>query len=627
MDGNISIYYKGDISKREDIKFKKKESINNMNNVDLDSRKEFKNDEKTFNFDRFNVIDVIYGNKPFEKDGKVIIFNGNIYNCHEIKAELVEKGYTFTTNDDIEILLTSYIEFGKNCVHKIKGMFSFIIYDRASESIFGARDLFGIKPLYYINNEKAILFASEYKFMLEYIKNLNINERSLQSYFSFQYVLPEDTMIQGIRLIPAGHYFRVENGILSLKRYNKLEFRSSTKFFYNKNHLGNRDVNEEEVRNIIIDSVKSHMPENTPMGTFLSGGIDSSIITTLASQINPNIKSFSVGFNVKGYSELEIAKKTADKLGIENIQINITQDEYIKALPKIIYSLDDPVADPSEVGLYFLIKEAGKHVKVALSGEGADELFGGYNIYNEYNNMKSIVNSPTYIKSVLGRVSELMPNMKGKNYFYRSTTPLEKRYIGNAKVFENSEVKRFFSKYKEKNIYEYLLYNLYRDAQKNNYDYISKMQHIDINTWLQGDILQKMSKLSACEQLELRVPFLYKDVFDVAKNLRMEQKTTKNNTKVLLREAFRDIVPEHVIQRKKLGFPTPIRVWLKDSLGEIVKETISNSNVDDFIDKKYAINLLDTHFKGHRDNSRKIWTIFIFCLWYQLFIEDKNIKY
>ncbi len=233
-------------------------------------------------------------------------------------------------------------------------------------------------------------------------------------------------MIQGIRLIPAGHYFRVENGILSLKRYNKLEFRSSTKFFYTKNHLGNRDVDKEEVRNIVVDSIRNHMEEHKEIGTFLSGGIDSSIITTVASQINPNIKSFSAGFSVKGYSELEVAKKTADKLGIENIQINITQDEYIKALPNVIYSLDDPIADPSEVGLYFLIKEAGKHVKVALSGEGADELFGGYNIYKEYSTMKSVVNSPTYIKGILGRVSELMPNIKGRNYLYRATTPLEK---------------------------------------------------------------------------------------------------------------------------------------------------------------------------------------------------------
>ncbi|HBF4047292.1 TPA: asparagine synthase (glutamine-hydrolyzing) [Clostridioides difficile] len=624
MDGNISIYYKGDISKKEDIKFKIKESVNNTR---LSSRIEYKDEEKTFDFERFNVIDAIYGNKPFEKDGKVIVFNGNIYNYHEIKEELIKKGHNFTTNDDIEVLLASYIEFGKNCVHKIKGMFNFIIYDRENESIFGARDLFGIKPLYYINKENAIIFSSEYKFLLEYMKNLNINERSLQSYFSFQYVLPEDTMIQGIRLIPAGHYFRVENGILSLKRYNKLEFRSSTKFFYTKNHLGNRDVNEDDIRNIVVDSIVTHMEEEKEIGTFLSGGIDSSIITTVASQINPNIKSFSAGFSVKEYSELEVAKKTADKLGIENIQINITQDEYIKSLPNVIYSLDDPIADPSEVGLYFLIKEAGKHVKVALSGEGADELFGGYNIYKEYSTMKSVVNSPTYIKSILGRVSELMPNIKGRNYLYRATTPLEKRYIGNAKVFENSEVKRFFFKYKEKNIYEYLLSNLYRDAQKNNYDYISKMQHIDVNTWLQGDILQKISKLSTAEQVELRVPFLYKDVFDVAKNLRMEQKINKNNTKVLLREAFREIVPEHVVQRKKLGFPTPIRVWLKDSLGDIVKETIYNSNVDEFIDKKYAIKLLDTHLKGHRDNSRKIWTIFTFCLWHQLFIEHKNVEY
>ncbi|MCC0668352.1 asparagine synthase (glutamine-hydrolyzing) [Clostridioides sp. ZZV14-6153] len=627
MCGNISIYYKGDISGKEDIKFKIKESVNNINHISLDSREYLKGEEKEFDFNRFDVIDVIHGVKPFEKDGKVIVLNGEIYNSCEIKEELIKKGYSFSTDSDIEILLTSYIAFGKNCVHKIKGMFSFIIYDKKDESIFGARDLFGIKPLYYINKEKVIIFASEYKFILEYIKKLNINERSLQSYFSFQYVLPEDTMIQGIRLIPAGHFFRVENGILSLKRYNKLEFRSSTKFFYSKNHLGNRDIGEEEVRNVVIDSVRRQVSENKPVGTFLSGGIDSSIITSIASQINPNIKSFSLGFNVKGYSELEIAKKTADKLGIENIPLNITQDDYIKALPSVIYFLDDPVADPSGVGLYFLIKEASKYVKIALSGEGADELFGGYNVYKEYNNVKSVINSPVYIRGVLNRVSELMPNIKGKNYLYRATTPLEKRYIGNAKIFENNEVKRFFFKYKEKNIHEYLLSNLYREAQKNNYDYISKMQHIDVNTWLQGDILQKVDKFSVAEHLGLRVPFLDKDVFDVAKNLRVEQKITKNNTKVLLRESFKDIVPEHVIQRKKLGFPTPIRVWLKDDLGDVVRDTISNANVDEFIDKKYIIKLLDEHLKGHKDNSRKIWTIFTFCLWYQLFIEHKNIKY
>ncbi|MCC0640072.1 MULTISPECIES: asparagine synthase (glutamine-hydrolyzing) [unclassified Clostridioides] len=627
MCGNISIYYKGDISKKEDIKFKIKESVNNINHISLDSRGYLKGEEKEFDFNRFDVIDVIHGVKPFEKDGKVIVLNGEIYNSCEIKEELIKKGYSFATDSDIEILLTSYIAFGKNCVHKIKGMFSFIIYDKENESIFGARDLFGIKPLYYINKEKVIIFASEYKFILEYVKKLNINERSLQSYFSFQYVLPEDTMIQGIRLIPAGHFFRVENGILSLKRYNKLEFRSSTKFFYSKNHLGNRDIGEEEIRNVVIDSVRRPVAENKQIGTFLSGGIDSSIITSIASQINPNIKSFSLGFNVKGYSELEIAKKTADKLGIENIPLNITQDDYIKALPSVIYFLDDPVADPSGVGLYFLIKEASKYVKIALSGEGADELFGGYNVYKEYNNVKSVINSPVYIRGVLNRVSELMPSIKGKNYLYRATTPLEKRYIGNAKIFENNEVKRFFFKYKEKNIHEYLLSNLYREAQKNNYDYISKMQHIDVNTWLQGDILQKVDKFSVAEHLELRVPFLDKDVFDVAKNLRVEQKITKKNTKVLLRESFKDIVPEHVIQRKKLGFPTPIRVWLKDDLGVVVRETISNANVDEFIDKKYIIKLLDEHLKGHKDNSRKIWTIFTFCLWHQLFIEHKNIKY
>ncbi|WP_052356805.1 asparagine synthetase B family protein [[Clostridium] dakarense] len=381
------------------------------------------------------------------------------------------------------------------------------------------------------------------------------------------------------------------------------------------------------MQDVIVDSIKKHMVANVEVGTFLSGGIDSAIVASVASKINPNIKSFSIGFGVQGYDELDVAKKTADALGIENIAINVSQEEYIKSLPEVFYHLDDPVADPSEVGIYFLSKEAKKHVTVVLSGEGADELFGGYNIYKEYNSVKNIQSMPDGIKKFINKVSGVMPDIKGKSYLHRASTPLNSRYIGNAKIFDNDEARLILKNYNEDHKYQNILESIYNEANKRNYDYVTTMQYIDINTWLQGDILQKADKMSMSQSIELRVPFLDKEVLEVSKHLKLNQKINKDNTKVLLREAFKDIVPEHMVQKKKLGFPTPIRVWLKEDLGDVVRKTINEADVNNFINKDYALEILDNHIKNKEDNSRKIWTIFAFCLWYQIHIEKQNINF
>ncbi|MEG1311608.1 MAG: asparagine synthase C-terminal domain-containing protein, partial [Romboutsia sp.] len=388
-----------------------------------------------------------------------------------------------------------------------------------------------------------------------------------------------------------------------------------------------QDVSAEDVQNVIIDSIKHHMEANVEIGIFLSGGIDSAIVASIASKINPDIKSFSIGFGVQGYDELEVAKKTANSLGIENIAITVSQEEYIKALPEVFYHLDDPVADPSEVGIYFLSKEAKKYVTVILSGEGADELFGGYNIYKEYNSIRRIQKMPDIIKDTINVISNKMPDIKGKSYLHRASTPLRERYIGNAKIFENDEIKKVLKYYNELYKYQNRLSFLYNEAQRRKYDYVTTMQYVDINMWLQGDILQKADKMSMAQSIELRVPFLDKEVLKVAQNLKLEQKISSSNTKILLREAFKYIVPKHMVEKKKLGFPTPIRIWLKEELGEIVRKTINESKVDNFINKDYAINLLDDHINNKQDNSRKVWTIFAFCLWYQINIEKKNIEF
>lgn len=609
MCGHVFLYSKND-NVNEDLLSELTEKINHRGPDDTGL---FVKDNIGFGFKRLSIIDLSHGHQPLSKKESTIIFNGEIYNHEDLRAELITKGYEFNTGSDTEVLLTSYLEYGKSAVKDLRGMFSFVIYDESTNTIFGARDHFGIKPLYYTENDEYIAFSSEYKALLPIVKEENVDDKSLQNYLSFQYVPRYKTMMEGIKKVPNGTCFTIEDNEIKFEKYFEAKF------------INEKEVTKEDVYNILNDSVKHHMISNVEVGTFLSGGIDSTIIAALASKINPKIKSFSVGFEVDGYNELNVAKKTADVLGIENIQIRVTQDDYIKSLPKVIYSLDDPLADPSCVGIYFLSKEARKHVTVVLSGEGADEFFAGYNIYKEYEAVKPFLSLPKGLNKTLNKIFIKMPELRGKNYLLRATTPLEKRYIGNAKIFENNEVKSIINKYDDNNTYSKVVRGLYRDCKRKNYDYVTTMQDIDINTWLEGDILLKGDKMSMASSIELRVPFLDKEVFNVAKNLRLDQKISNRNTKVLLREAFKDIVPQHMVEKKKLGFPTPIRVWLKDDLGKYVKNVITESKTDDIINKEYAIDLLDEHIKGSKDNSRKVWTVFVFCLWHQIFIEGKKV--
>ncbi|MCC3868883.1 asparagine synthase (glutamine-hydrolyzing) [Terrisporobacter mayombei] len=612
MCGHVSIYYKKtNIDKKIDIE----KIVDLIDHRGPDHTGFYKHEKIEFGFKRLSIIDLGNGSQPMEKDNKVIVFNGEIYNHKELKNKLQEKGYKFNTNCDTEVLLSLYSDKGKECLKDLTGMFSFIVFDKDNESVFGARDHFGIKPLYYIEEDDFIAFSSEYKALLSLIEEIKIKYKSLQSYMSFQYVLPNDTMIDKIKVVPAGSFFTIKDNKLAFQKYHYFDLSVS------------KSVTNEDVKNVVIDSIKKHMIANVEVGTFLSGGIDSTIVAAIAGKLNPQIKTFSVGFGVDGYNELDVAKETASKLNLENIQITVNQEEYIKSLPKIMYYLDDPVADPSIIGIYFLSKEARKHVKVVLSGEGSDELFGGYNIYNEYSSIKHILNMPDFMKDTINKISLNMPEIKGKSFLYRATTPLCKRYIGNAKIFDNDEAKLILKNYDEEYRYDNLLGKIYEEAQNMKYDHVTTMQHVDLCTWLQGDILQKADKMSMAASIELRVPFLDKEVLEVASNLSLNQKIKKGGTKVLLREAFKDTVPDHIVNKRKLGFPTPIRVWLKEDLGLVVKETIEKANVDHLINKSYAYKLLDEHIQNKKDNSRKIWAIFSFCLWYEIFIEKKEIIY
>lgn len=364
------------------------------------------------------------------------------------------------------------------------------------------------------------------------------------------------------------------------------------------------------------------MRSDVPVGSFLSGGIDSTIIASIAKEFHPSIKTFSVGFDHNGFSEIDVAKESAEKLGLENISYVISPEEYMEELPKIMWHLDDPLADPACVPLYFVAREARKHVTVVLSGEGADELFGGYNIYREPQSLQIFDRIPQALKSILLQLSRILPDgVKGKSFIERGCTPLEERFIGNAKMFTEKEKQHLMAQYNDKLHYTDITKPLYKESM--GYGPVEQMQYIDIHTWMRGDILLKADKMTMAHSLELRVPFLDKEVFKVASNIPSAVKTSNGTTKYILRKAAETIIPAHVLNRKKLGFPVPIRHWLKNEMHDWAVQIIHESNTEQFIKKDYVLNLLEEHCQGKADHSRKIWTVLVFMIWYKVYVEKE----
>ena len=549
----------------------------------------------------------------YENERYWIIFNGEVYNYVELREELLTEGLTFATSSDTEVIIALYSHLKEKAVEKLRGMFSFVIWDKQEQNLYGARDPFGIKPFFYFEDGERTFFASEKKSILLGLENDVLNYDSLQHYLTYQFVPEPNTMSDGIKKLEPGHYFTKKIGSpMEIKRYWKAHFKPVQK---------SEPDFIKEIKDVLFDSVKMHMRSDVPVGSFLSGGIDSSIIASIAKEYHPAIKTFSVGFEHNGFSEIDVAKETAEKLGVENISYVISPQEYMNEIPKIMWHMDDPLADPACVPLYFVAREARKHVTVVLSGEGADELFGGYNIYHEPQSLEVFNKIPRAGKVLLKGIAGMMPEgMRGKSFIERGVTPMEERYIGNAKMFTEIEKRELLNVYREGLDYTDITKPLY--AESRGYDPVDRMQYIDIHTWMRGDILLKADKMTMAHSLELRVPFLDKAVFEVASKIPTSLKTVHGTTKYILRKAAEGVVPAHVLDRKKLGFPVPIRHWLKDEMNEWAKNIIRESNTEHLINKSYVLQLLEDHCQGKADNSRKIWTVLMFMVWHQVYVED-----
>ena len=555
-------------------------------------------------FRRLSIIDLSGGTQPIynEDNSLAIIFNGEIYNYKEIKEELVKKGHKFRTESDTEVLIHGYEEYKEGVLDKLRGMFAFVIYDTRDKSLFGARDFYGIKPLYYYKDDNEFMFGSEIKSFLGHPGfKKELNRDMLKQYLTFQYSVGEDTFFKNVYKLRPGHYFKYKDGKLEIVRYYELKIDTDN----------SKSIDEWKriIREELKESIKYHKVSDVEVGSFLSSGVDSSIVATL-SDVD---KTFTVGYDNKKYSEIDYAKELSDMIGVKNISKKISKEEYFEKFPMIQYYMDEPLADASAVALYFVANTASKHVKVSLSGEGADEIFGGYNIYHEPYSVSWYNKIPYPIRRFIGILAYPMRNHSGFNFLVRRSKKLEDRYVGNAFIFEPGDANKMLS-YNDKRDFRELTRPYYEKIQ--GYDDVAKMQYIDFNFWLIGDILLKADKMSMANSLEVRVPFLDRPLISSVINMPAKYKIVGNQTKYAFREVCKETLPEKWASKKKLGFPVPIREWIKeeDVYNDIYEKFMGS---EEFFKPKKIIKLLEEHKNGKRDNSRKIWTIYSFLVWYQ----------
>ncbi|WP_169732448.1 asparagine synthase (glutamine-hydrolyzing) [Haloglycomyces albus] len=571
-------------------------------------------DTVLWGFQRLSIIDVDTSHQPMTRgDGKyTITFNGEIYNYVELREELMERhGLEFETKGDTEVILAGYEAWGPDVLQRLRGMFAFVIYDRDANLMFVARDQFGIKPLYWTYEDSDIWFSSEKKALPGRGSRDDVDPRQVGHYVTYQYPPEPGTMHSSIRRLEAGHYALFRPGAeMRPQRYFRPMFHPKP--------VGNVEALHEEIAEALRDSVRMHMRSDVPVGALLSSGIDSNAIVALSREINPDILTFTAFFDGLDADpnlpdELTVAQQSASELGVRNIPAPVTFQNVMAELPRIVWHLDDPVADPAIVPLYFVTKTAAENVTVALGGEGADELFGGYTIYREPHSLKSISKLPSGAKNILNRASHALPSgVKGKSFLERGTMELEDRFIGNAKIFTGAEKEGILRSPAEH--YRSVTDELWEETA--HLDPTSRMQYVDLHTWMRGDILVKADRMSMAHSLEVRVPFLDKRVWEIAERIPVEHRLQGGQTKVALRQAVKRIVPPAIVERPKMGFPTPYRQWLAGPMFDWVDQLFAQSQAGHLLNLDYARQMLRDHREGNGDHARKVWTVMIFCIWY-----------
>ncbi|WP_419066869.1 asparagine synthase (glutamine-hydrolyzing) [Hominenteromicrobium sp.] len=565
-------------------------------------------------FRRLSIIDLEGGRQPIlNEDGSlVLLFNGEIYNYQELREELIKAGHVFTTKTDSETILHGYEEYGKKILDRLRGMFAFIIWNKNTKELFGARDIFGINPFYYYKKCKEIMFGSEIKSFLSHPNfEKELDEDMIPLYLSYEYSPDERTIFKNVFKLPGAHCFTYKNGELKVERYYKIEYKieddKSLEYW------------EDAITKEFTESVSMHQIADVEVGCFLSSGVDSSYVVKEISKGTKKVKTFSVGYEEEKYSELPYAQDFSDVIGVPNIANKVSADEFFDAVPEIQYYMDEPLPNPSEIPLYFLAKNARRYVKVVLSGEGADELFGGYPMYlagGHFDHYSHKVPRP--VRKVLGTVAKHCPNFKGKNFLVRGAMEPYQRFMRANYVFQSAERQKFLKRPIASKVPEEYSKRYFNEVS--NLDEPTQLQYVDMHTWMIYDILLKADRMSMANSLELRVPFLDKKMLELSTRIPSRYRAANETTKIALRGAAIKQLPERTANKKKLGFPVPLNDWLReDKYYNKVKAAFQSDIAEKFFVTSELIKLLDDHKNGKALNMQKIWSFYTFILWYEQF--------
>ena len=565
-------------------------------------------------FRRLSIIDLEGGRQPiFPEDGSlVLLFNGEIYNYQELREELIKAGHVFTTKTDSETILHGYEEYGKKILDRLRGMFAFIIWNKNTKELFGARDIFGIKPFYYYKKGKEFMFGSEIKSFLSHPNfEKELDEDMIPLYLSYEYSPDERTIFKNVFKLPGAHCFTYKNGELKVERYYKIEYKieddKSLEYW------------EDAITKEFTESVSMHQIADVEVGCFLSSGVDSSYVVKEISKGTKKVKTFSVGYEEEKYSELPYAQDFSNVIGVPNIANKVSADEFFDAVPEIQYYMDEPLPNPSEIPLYFLAKNARRYVKVVLSGEGADELFGGYPMYlagGHFDHYSHKVPRP--VRKVLGTVAKHCPNFKGKNFLVRGAMEPYQRFMRANYVFQSAERQKFLKRPIASKVPEEYSKRYFDEVS--NLDEPTQLQYVDMHTWMIYDILLKADRMSMANSLELRVPFLDKKMLELSTRIPSRYRAANETTKIALRGAAIKQLPERTANKKKLGFPVPLNDWLReDKYYNKVKAAFQSDIAEKFFVTSELMKLLDDHKSGKALNMQKIWSFYTFILWYEQF--------
>ena len=583
-----------------------------------DSQDSYLDDGIALGFARLSIIDLANGSQPMtNEDGSLwLVFNGEIYNFMDLREKLSAAGHSFKTHTDSEVLLHGYEEYGPGLLNMLRGMYAFTIWDKPNKKLFGARDFFGIKPYYYAQMGDTFLFGSEIKSFLPHPDfKMELNEERLPDYMTFSCIPGYDTFFKGVHKLPPAHYYEYENGTLSITQYAAPEF-----------HFDDQKSEEQfvdEISDTFKKSVAAHKISDVEVGCFLSSGVDSSYAACELSKLQ-KVKTYTIGFADKRYSEADNAKMLADEIHVENFERRVTPDEYFANVGNVQYHLDEPLANPSANLLYFVSQRASEDLKVVLSGEGADEMFGGYNVYKEPLAVSKYQRKvPRCIRRAAASAVRRLPDFKGKNFLIRGSETVEERYIGNSNIFSPGERDRYLKKQYDSKPPQFYTKPFFDKAK--NYDDITKMQYLDINVWMVEEILLKADKMSMAHSLELRVPFLDREIFRLSSTIPTKYKVSEANTKLALRKAANREINPVSANRKKMAFPLPLPEWLReDKYYEIVRQYFKSETAEKYFNTEKILDLLEQHKAGRHNYTRKIWTIFTFLVWYEQFFIQKR---